>query len=268
MSSQLVHLKILKAPIRPQYMDLYDGDDNYFGIDSQGRITLPPIWSCRGLETLHIELHGKFDPRVFYGYISRVLPQLQELVIIRPKHCESAPMLFLYTSGSLWLGGGGLCLLARLQYLERLWIKSEGRDFRIPEEMTRMSLSWIIPNTSSPLSWFGESSRRDKAERREYMTKGESWGILSIVDVENRKPRTKPPPANAKPLDAGIWYHPRNLGLYQDVAEMVEEMDTKGFKTLPALKKLSLGSSYMKRPKEELDSLFPPKKWYNRFMEE
>ncbi|KAG0294122.1 hypothetical protein BGZ96_001744 [Linnemannia gamsii] len=273
-SAQLVHLKTLKAPIRPQYIDLYDGDDDDFRIDPQGRLTLPPIWSCRGLEILHVELHGKFDPRVFYGYISRVLPQLQELVIIRPEYCESALTVYLHTSSLFWLKEGGLCLLSRLQHLVRLWIKSEGREFRITEDTARMSLSWIIPHSSSCFSslfYFGERSGGcggDKAKRREYMEKGENWETLVVGDNNERKPRNRPPPINAKPADAAIWCQLRNLGFYQDVAEMVKEMDSKGFRGLPALKKLALGSSYLKRPEEELDDQFRSKKWYHRFIEE
>ncbi|KAF9906069.1 hypothetical protein EC991_001077 [Linnemannia zychae] len=256
-SPQLIYLKSLKAPLRPQYMDLYDGQDDRFGSDTHGQLTLPPIWACRGLETLHIELHGIFDPRVLFGYISRVLPRLEELYIIRPDHCETSNAMLLHTSSLLWLKGG-FCLLSRLQYLERLFVISEKRDLRAAEDCKRMELSWITDT----------SSAEDKEQRQKCIEQGEQTGIPVVVSEQDRKPRTRPPPTNAKASDAAIWRQLRHLGLFQDVEEMVKEMDSKGFKPLPSLGKLSLGGTYMRQPEEELNALFPPRKWYQRVFSE
>ncbi|KAG0275009.1 hypothetical protein BGZ95_009266 [Linnemannia exigua] len=256
-SPQLIHLKTLKAPLRPQYMDLYDGQDDRFSFNSEGQSTLPPIWACRGLETLHIELHGKFDPRVLFGYISRVLPDIQELYIIRPDHCETSNAMLLHTSSLLWLKGG-FCLLSRLRCLERLCVVSEGRDMWAGDDCRRMELSWILDS----------SSAEDKAQRQRSMEQGEKKGTPVLVDEQYRKSRTRLPPTDAEPSDAAIWHQLRHLGLFQDVEEMVKEMDSKGYKPLPSLEKLSLGGSYLRRPEEELNALFPPRKWYQRVFSE
>ncbi|KAF9986742.1 hypothetical protein BGZ65_006444, partial [Modicella reniformis] len=75
-----------------------------------------PIWACRGLQTLHITFQSSvydFSPtnraRVVFGYLSLVCPQLRDLWIRHQK---------------LDLGlEGGMCMLARLRWLERLRIQ-------------------------------------------------------------------------------------------------------------------------------------------------
>ncbi|KAF9289565.1 hypothetical protein BGZ88_007702 [Linnemannia elongata] len=70
------------------------------------------IWACRGLETLHIAIdHRYYDSNstesslVLFGFLTRVCPRLQELYLKqRTVHLSLQ---------------GGLCLLTRLQDLER-----------------------------------------------------------------------------------------------------------------------------------------------------
>lgn len=69
------------------------------------------IWACRGLRTLHMSVGGSIDwhcSQIMFGFLSRQCPRLQELYLRR---------------GLLNLSfNGGLCLLTRLQELERIRI--------------------------------------------------------------------------------------------------------------------------------------------------
>ncbi|KAF8934352.1 hypothetical protein BGZ58_005780, partial [Dissophora ornata] len=70
------------------------------------------FWACRSLKTLHLEVRARYESdtsqhsRVIFGYLSKVCPKLEDLQLRRP-----------YLS--FWLAGG-LCLLSRLQNLERI----------------------------------------------------------------------------------------------------------------------------------------------------
>lgn len=249
-SSELAHLKTLKAPIRPEYMDIFNRGPgtNTDQTTTTTPPTLPAIWACRGLETLHTELHGSFKPRTFFGYISRVLPYLEELHISRPNVCQSASGGHIYASVDLQLKDG-FCLLSRLQHLERLWIKPNGNELSISQCCTKMDLSWLDPS--------GDSSKYKRKRQVEMM----NWDTPRFMEgqIESIRPphlRVLSPPEGTREKDKEIWEQLRYLGLFKDVEEMVNEMDAKKFVPLPSLKKLSLVSLVLQRPKDELEVVF------------
>ncbi|KAG0311925.1 hypothetical protein BGZ97_011555 [Linnemannia gamsii] len=81
--STLRHLKTLKMPYMTDFMDLFHRNTIYVTNDSGAQETslpnVPGIWTCRGLQTLHLELHihgpravSNFHyMRVVCGYVSR-----------------------------------------------------------------------------------------------------------------------------------------------------------------------------------------------------
>lgn len=81
------------------------------------RRTAKRVWACRRLQTLHIffgstpqEEASAVNSRILFGYITRVCPDLQELVIRKTAlHVELE---------------GGMCLLTRLHKLQRLTVAS------------------------------------------------------------------------------------------------------------------------------------------------
>ncbi|KAF9097527.1 hypothetical protein BGX23_008605 [Mortierella sp. AD031] len=150
-SPLLIHLKTLKAVVWPEHMDLFDrGRPETLATAAQKPLVLPAIWVCRGLERLHIEIHGSFNSRNLYGYISRVLPQLEELFIDTP--VDGDDLLF-YTSLNLRLMGG-FCLLSRLKYLQRVRTKSNNNEDLISGVSEEMDVNWITT-----------SGRKDKFKR-------------------------------------------------------------------------------------------------------
>ncbi|KAF9131520.1 hypothetical protein BGW39_001696 [Mortierella sp. 14UC] len=261
-SPQLVHLRTLKAPIRPEYMDLFgrgtgSGGDGYNTVAKKKATTMPSphpaIWMCRGLETLHIEVHGKSNPRVLFGYISRVLPQLEELYIARPDVCASESGALIYATVDVQLRDG-FCLLSRLRHLERLSIVPNENGVDWNPACNMMNLSWLLSSSSTSIENNSDNAKF-KAQRREEV---ERWDMQR--GMEDYRESTRPPgslelllpPAGTKPEDREIWHQLRHLGMYLDVEEMVREMDSDGFKPLPSLCQLSLGSFFLQRPKDEL----------------
>ncbi|KAF9083463.1 hypothetical protein BGX29_003124 [Mortierella sp. GBA35] len=126
--SNLRHLKTLKMPYMASFMDTHCCLTTYSLLEEQQQETsLPGIWVCRGLETLQLDIHfhgeatlrGYQHSRVIYGYVVRVYPRLLELRIKFPDSCRfpDGPEHYDYQPFGL---EGGLCLLSRLKYLERL----------------------------------------------------------------------------------------------------------------------------------------------------
>ncbi|KAH7059869.1 hypothetical protein BKA57DRAFT_445887 [Linnemannia elongata] len=251
-SSQLVHLKSLKTVIRPEFMDLFNRRD-FHGNPSDLPSTLAPaLWACRGLETLHVELHDRFCSRIFFGYVSRVLPQLQELFVRIPQVCKpNEDTSFIYPVMHVNLQGG-LCLLSRLKHLRRLRVASASHQFKVTDGCSKMDLNWMLP-----------SKRKDKfkKQRREEL---KTWRMRR--DEEDQREAMPLPqqqlPRIEKETDAEIWSQLRYLGLLLDVEEVVKEIDDGDIEPLPSLERLSfsLNTPEMNHPEVELKTVFRNRK--------
>lgn len=148
-SPHLIHLKAFRSPVFVNNMDICNRAP-YGGLDKTAPMHLTnqalnrvntnqhqqstivptvrrPVWMCRGLRTLHLEIHGSglennaVNSRIVFGHISVLCPVLEDLVIaaISTKsyidetgHPHPIPL-------SLHLDGG-LCLLTRLRSLNSL----------------------------------------------------------------------------------------------------------------------------------------------------
>jgi hypothetical protein len=248
-SPQLVHLKTLKTVIRPEFMNLFNGY-NLIDVDLQDQSnTLPQaLWMCRGLEVLHVEVHGEHCERVLFGYFSRVLPQLEELFVHVADICKRGEdSQFMFPVGNLGLLSG-LCLLSPLKYLRRLRLSSASHLYIVTENCREMDLNWMLP-----------SGRKDKFKRQR-RAELEGWKATRGEDEHREviRRRTLPPPRIEKEADVEIWSQLRNLGLVLDVEEMVKEIDYGGFEPLPSLERLSFmqSPSEMEHPKMELKNIF------------
>ncbi|KAG0271573.1 hypothetical protein BGZ95_000611 [Linnemannia exigua] len=225
--------------------------------ESQDTLSLsrPGIWVCRDLETLHLEMHyhgekGSIDTavqmRIVCGYVSRVCPRLQDLQITLPEICMSRSMS---AHGVIPFGlEAGLCLLSRLKYLERLRLEFSSRECEVAE------VNWMCR--------YGRTEQH--RERRREMVETWSSGKLKaeIVLEQSRKEdmRTVSATLDGTLLGARVWEDDellnslKNLGLLQDVVDMVEEMDTDKFVCLPALRRLAFGHHLEQSPEKELGS--------------
>ncbi|KAF9299513.1 hypothetical protein BGZ88_006553 [Linnemannia elongata] len=117
--------------------------------------TLPPLWACRGLRTLHVTFDhdqgivyqgasaasgkGKdvstLDSLIIFGYLSRFCPDLRDLQMRRWSTTVSME--------------AGFCLLSRLRRLEKLVLT--GRHF---DGFTKQDLGWILKESQgSTTKW-------------------------------------------------------------------------------------------------------------------
>lgn len=256
------HLKTLKMHYMTDFMDvhrripLYPASDNQEQEQQQEQDTPPPnipgIWICRGLETLHLELHlhdpvldkGSHHTRILYGYIATVCPQLINLRIRFPHFCstDDRGMDVKYRPYVL---EGGLCLLAKLRHLERLWI---------------VHLTFMCKNASE-LNWLAPSGRTEehRENRREVI---EGWFVRRREETMKEGCRQENSAKIADEIlgsragDEKLMDGLRNLGLLQDVVDMVTEMDTDEYSILPELYKVACGVHYEQNPEKEMRSLF------------
>ncbi|KAI8346573.1 hypothetical protein B0O80DRAFT_533511 [Mortierella sp. GBAus27b] len=108
-----------------------------------------PIWACRGLQTLHLTFQSSvydFSPttraRMLYGYLSLVCPRLRDLSI---RHSNLDLSL-----------EGGMCMLARLRWLEKIRIQVDAapeftaktkiqRSLSLNNKVDELAVWWLKP---------------------------------------------------------------------------------------------------------------------------
>ncbi|KAK3808034.1 MAG: hypothetical protein JOS17DRAFT_766280 [Linnemannia elongata] len=170
-SPHLLHLKALGLPFHIEHMDLHG---LLPPITDQSRpVYLPGVWQCRKLRTLHIRIatptnDAGFRPppmpehsRIAFGYIARVCPELREIEFANGGYDAEDTYLNLTLLG-------GLCLLGRLQHLERF---SAG-TWEKREVLNAHNLEWIV-----------ECGRTEtkKAMRQDELRS--VWKELGLLDV-------------------------------------------------------------------------------------
>ncbi|KAF9130022.1 hypothetical protein BGW39_003546 [Mortierella sp. 14UC] len=243
------HLLYLKAPHSVcliESMDIHGRWTDPSTTTTVGTAAHPPgIWACRNLRTLHIRVHD-ISPdsieersgrsRILFGYISRVLPRLEDLVLLDHDVRQSRMSLDLQS---------GFCLLARLSGLENL------RVGQIEKKMTfrAADLRWIIP------SGHINGGRIERG----YVYK--TWDKLLAQEAE-RSAMVSMNPRKQRQLtkDVELWKSLEHLGLLLDVKVMVDEMETNKEAFAGGMRKLrdlAIYRNLLSRPT-------PPEKEYLR----
>ncbi|KAH7059986.1 hypothetical protein BKA57DRAFT_530512 [Linnemannia elongata] len=196
-----------------------------------------PVWICRGLRTLHLEIHGRtlenntVNSRIVFGYIAIVCPALEDLANCtksynaETRHSHSVPL-------SLHLDGG-LCLLTRLRSLNSLTL-IDGTTKREKLDRSNISdLNWIVPSGRTPVS---ASMRRTKVSTWEsWLETEESMETLQSMSLDDDNQLAAA--AFLKDCDPL-----QEIGLLSSVKRMVAEMDQEGNNSIfPVLHKLPFG---------------------------
>ncbi|KAF9370025.1 hypothetical protein CPC16_004021 [Podila verticillata] len=191
----LLHLRLPIMRGRPESMDVFHDRDihmnctkleTYLAQDASfTQTTRPrrrPVWACRSLKTLSIGFSGieviipsarvpgrvdeyiprsdryraSHQARLFFGYLTRVCPDLEELVMVM-----NLTNLFLET---------GFCLLARLTKLRRLEIKLDWCSWPMAE---RIEIDWIKAENVAQEAGVGAQWKT-----RHWNHNNQSWEIL------------------------------------------------------------------------------------------
>ncbi|KAF9545734.1 hypothetical protein EC957_010597 [Mortierella hygrophila] len=274
----LLHLRTLKTIARLEDFDIHHREGYILPENPQRRIRPPEtcapagpprIWRCQGLRTLHVEIHGLGDyhlknpahSRIIFGYISRVFPLLEELQVQMPRECIVQRKIRNYSPKLCLQLEGGLCLLSRLRYLERL---------RVIWNRTSSSSSSGINFEESDMNWMVHSGRKRKCvERRREKVKARSWQCQRIREDVSETRRLRREQRQRKgeeeiaissdgngdvvPPNTEVLRLLRNLGLLSDVEEMIKEIDeSNSFIPLPSLEGLSLGLHHFAQPESEI----------------
>ncbi|KAF9335405.1 hypothetical protein BGZ91_010496 [Linnemannia elongata] len=171
-SPHLLHLKALAFPFHIEHLDLH-------GLlppvkDRYHPAYLPGVWKCRKLRTLHVRIvtprsdAGLRPPpmpehsRIAFGYIARVCPELREIEFANSGYGAEDPYLNLTLLG-------GLCLLGRLQHLERL---SSG-TWKKRGVLNTRNLEWIV-----------ESGRTEPKKAKRQKELRSVWKKLGLLDFD------------------------------------------------------------------------------------
>lgn len=270
-SPSSICLRILRAPFLLEHLDLHHRatlDDDPFYIHQRKRLqrgatfispisdNTPRIWNCRNLRILKLELHAHHEvalvtavhSRIIFGFLFRVVSKLQDRQLDMPLCCTSAHFLAYRPQVSMELKGG-LCLIARLQYLEKFCIRNNQQS----DNDERIDLSWMATS--------GHDVAASRQERRRIV---EKWSEVIALEEEQEIARIEKD--LWKSDDAVVWENVddvlqhdfKYLGLLLDVKHMAESMDADGYTCLEHLQEVSLNNGVERRPIEELNKLFPP----------
>ncbi|KAF9924829.1 hypothetical protein FBU30_005261 [Linnemannia zychae] len=261
----LRHLRVLKAPYIVQNMDIYhrstmnpDVGALHATYRKQWDMFQPGIWICRNLDTLHLQVHGHGPypanvytlTRILYGYISVVCPRLTELRLESAEMCSLNPQndTPAYILIDLF---AGLCLLSRLQFLERLIVMADGSEKHAPASLNWLckagrTLEYKRQRQTVAKGWQSvlEAEVRLEPARHSLMTRGKD----KQQDGNDSLPRT------LGSENVETMQQLKDLGLLVDMTNQIQLMDSDGYQTLPYLELLSLGKTMERSPEEEIRS--------------
>ncbi|KAF9536383.1 hypothetical protein EC957_011159 [Mortierella hygrophila] len=278
---QLARLTTLKVLIRVEDLDLFQRR-GYTNLDKRQSATSnenhrdspatnsssASVWQCRGLQTLHIAFrmpsafHAVYT-RILFGFISRVCPALEDLQIWIPKQCHDVIYNARHSPKLKLPLRGGLCLLGRLQYLQRLRVVMD--EWQKGLVVQEWELNWIVA-----------SGRKDAKSREKRQQEIESWrrwraneDRIEKSRDETRQRQSSRNKPNIKSSngsstksnlsmtdDAEILSRLQNLGLLLDVEDMMREMEVKETRPMPSLERISFNYPILLRPEEELERVF------------
>ncbi|KAF9548659.1 hypothetical protein EC957_005898 [Mortierella hygrophila] len=280
-SPHLAHLKAIRSPVfidhldicdRAQYRDL--GDHALRRLTKQRR-KLPvrrPVWMCRGLRTLHMEVHGMnvrdspVNSRIVFGYISAVCPVLEELVLVAKctENRNADVAGFSHVPLSLELDGG-ICFLTKIASLNKLSVIGQPREKA--HQMCECGLSRTVQQLGKglkpsefELNWIAPSGRTPgNAALRE--TTVATWDSWLSVEEKLEAPWSVSVESLSDEQAAALKERDRldplqQIGLLSSVKRVVAEMDREGNRIFPVLQKLSLGLELGMPPEKALQSYF------------
>ncbi|KAG0092396.1 hypothetical protein BGZ93_008348 [Podila epicladia] len=180
-SKTLLHLRLPTMIGRPESMDVfYDRGSELDWFPRHGDMVSHRrrVWACRDLKTLSIGFsgagrgnikrsdyyHASLQSRLIFGYLARVCPKLEELVMVM-----NLNNLFLES---------GFCLLTRMKYLKRLEIKLAFCSWPFPVA-ERIEIDWI--NAHSVVRDAGIGAQWQK---RHWNKELQPWDILHNKELE------------------------------------------------------------------------------------
>ncbi|KAG0294126.1 hypothetical protein BGZ96_001748 [Linnemannia gamsii] len=226
----------------------------------------PGIWACRGLRSLHINLHGHeqyglrspVHSRIIFGYISVVCPLLEDLQLTvssecrrrKPKNGTSATY---FTCFCMRLEGG-FCLLSRLKYLTTF--RLDGYSISRNSGCWPVDLNWIVAEGRTPQNrerrrnviaqWDDKLQIEERLENERLLLGAKFTEVLALEngDYVNK-------------AEGGLVEQLKNLGLLSEVKAVLEEMNRDGYRCFPVLDRVSFSSGITQRPVDALAYLFP-----------
>ncbi|KAK3844461.1 MAG: hypothetical protein J3R72DRAFT_438103 [Linnemannia gamsii] len=251
-SPNLLHLKALYTPYSLDRMDLHRLLP-YHGLMRSVNRRSPGIWQCRRLRTLHIKIvtpKNQFGvqeayARIAFGYIARVCPELREIKMFNGDSSAENPSLDMAILG-------GLCLLGRLQHLERFssGIRKKQRD------LSARNLEWIVKS--------GQTEDKMKKRQKYLQPIWKEFGLLdgagSALPFDDAAMVASQDPMSFLSLEPEIRFDWTNvdpvlreelryLGLLVEVKTFFDALDKssteegeQGYNCFPVLRYLSLCS--------------------------
>ncbi|KAF9900730.1 hypothetical protein EC991_006950, partial [Linnemannia zychae] len=268
-SPHVMHVRTFNVGFNFKHMDIHNRAGLCYSEFLEGRTTAltitiarpsstgkeprscPQVWKCRNLRTLYIELHGHGDEmihypvhsRIVFGYIGTVCPQMRDLHIKVPWTCRSTSEVY-YPAICLRLEGG-LCHLAKLQFLTRLRFQD-----------------WTSGTNRYDLNWMTTSgqSHRYRRKRQEVMAQWEQWLQEEAGQDNCRMNALQGRMRLHHDVDGTLQSQLQGLGLLSAVKATLVDIDRDDFRCWPEIQGVSFSGKFEQRPQDELRCIFPSKR--------
>ncbi|KAF9917871.1 hypothetical protein FBU30_000473, partial [Linnemannia zychae] len=186
--------------------------------------------------------------RILFGYIARVVPDLEELEICLPylSHID-------YQDPKHYLRlGGGLCLLGRLKSLQRLRVfEVDGSISSISRRVQELDLNCMVPS--------GRCKKFKELRQAEIMSWKDRWAEEDRSSQVSRNISRY----DDIHIDFEIRKQLGDLRLLEDVIETINEIDGGHLLPFPSLFGLSFYYPTLKWPEEMLEELFPKRNLFD-----
>lgn len=285
-SPNLVRLKCLTGAILLENLDLYHRaryTDLALGPDREwsrrpGSTTVSEnqkmkVWACRNLRSLEVEIHSHgyerliwpVQSRILFGYIATVCPNLEELDLKLPSYClqQGAAAHTRRTVLHVQLEGG-LCLLAKMEYLRTLKLERGAGGVQIGGNIQKFDISWITlagSNREKHSVRLRQHSVQRKQAIAQWTQDLETERQLEEKYVLPTEPQHQPGQDQGNESeDEKLQESLQTLGLLSEVKKVIESMDSPEFRCFPSLERISFGGAFEQRPADEIERVFP--RWY------
>ncbi|KAK3819406.1 MAG: hypothetical protein JOS17DRAFT_756357 [Linnemannia elongata] len=279
-SPNLVRLKCLNGAILLESLDLYNRaryTDLALGPDHEwsqrpesttvSKSQKKQVWACRNLRSLEVEVHSHgyerliwpVQSRILFGYIAAVCPKLEELDLKLPSYCQQRGATAPTRRTELHVRlEGGLCLLAKMEYLRTLKLE-RGIGGAQDEEsnIQKFDISWITLE--------GLNLKKHRVQRRQAIAQWTQNLETERQLEEKYELSTEPQQQQGQGQgddgeDEKLQESLQTLGLLSEVKKVIESMNSPGFRCFPSLERISFGGAFAQRPADEIKRVFP--RWY------
>ncbi|KAK3845773.1 MAG: hypothetical protein J3R72DRAFT_501484 [Linnemannia gamsii] len=190
---------------------------------------------------------------------------LEELQIDTPVQCYSNSKKVSYTPKLTIRLEGGLCLVGRLRYVQRLRVHANGLPLE-PAPFGEEELNWMV-SSGQESSKFGKKQQERAQLWQQQRFREERLEALRLKKQQEQEQKREEAVVVSRlsdtngPLDAEalLMDQLKSLGMLKEVDEIIRGIGLRSLLPLPCLEGLSLDHPYFVCPEDEIRHCVTPR---------